>query len=132
MASKAVVTSNLSKTLIDGLPELDKDFLKSVANALANDLDSMRQEGVLAKGSLLLRTWDIPWVAQELARLRRAAGRTQKDVAKVLDLSQNAIIRRESGVVSFKLHEVVPLARFYGVTDQALITELQQALRKKK
>lgn len=131
MVSKAIAANRLANLLIGAFsPDLDEDFLKSVGEALAADLDELRRSGRRSKGALLLRTWEIPWVAQELKRLRLTAGKTQKDAARVLSLAESAIIRRETGAVKFKLHEIIPLTRFYGVTDQKLVTKLQQALRK--
>ncbi len=56
-----------------------------------------------------------------LARLRAAAGLTQDEVAKKLDVTQGAISTWERGDGKPRVTKIPTLAKLYGTTEQAII-----------
>lgn len=73
-------------------------------------------------------------VGQELKRLRRAAGRSQRDVATVLHLDQSQISKVEKGERALKVLEVAALLDYLGVTgdERTEVMELAEEARKRK
>ncbi len=56
-----------------------------------------------------------------LARMRAAAGLTQDEVAKALNVTQGAISVWERGDGKPKLPKIPMLAKLYGTTEQAIL-----------
>lgn len=57
-----------------------------------------------------------------LAGLRVAAGLTQADVARALDVSQCSVSLWESGGTKPKLSKIPFLAKLYGVSEQTILS----------
>jgi transcriptional regulator with XRE-family HTH domain len=62
----------------------------------------------------------------ELKRLRTAAGKTQRDVAKALYWSPSKVIRIESGQVGITVTDLRALADLYGLHDDGQLAELTE------
>lgn len=57
-----------------------------------------------------------------LAGLRVAAGLTQSDVARALDVSQCSVSLWESGGTKPKLSKIPTLAKLYGTSEQIILS----------
>ncbi|MEJ2577587.1 MAG: helix-turn-helix transcriptional regulator [Kineosporiaceae bacterium] len=68
----------------------------------------------------------------ELRKLRRGAGKTQREVADRLDWSPSKIIRIENGAVAVQPTDLRALLEEYGVRDRRVIEELVQMARDSK
>lgn len=68
----------------------------------------------------------------ELRRAREAVGLTQRDAAEAVEWSLSKIIRIEAGTVSVSVTDLRALLQQYGVTDETLIAELEEAARGSK
>ena len=131
MASQKDI-KELTNFLVLRLKKLPEDYLRSVAGGLLEALEKVEKRGgrLRNNGKLLVNVTvpeDLPWVVQEMKRLRLAAGKTQRDAAARLGKSLSAIMRKEAGVVKFSWTEAVALAEFYGVTDQAELDKIRAA-----
>ena len=60
-------------------------------------------------------------IAEKLVELRNARGVTQEDVAKSLSISNKTVSKWENGASTPDLSMVVKLAKYYGVTTDALL-----------
>jgi transcriptional regulator with XRE-family HTH domain len=68
----------------------------------------------------------------DLRRYRSDAGLTQKDVAQALDWSPSKVIRIEAGNVAVGITDLRALLQQYGVTDAAVVKELEVMAREAK
>ncbi|WP_215454408.1 helix-turn-helix transcriptional regulator [Streptomyces sp. ATCC 21386] len=68
----------------------------------------------------------------ELRKARESAGQTQRDAAQGLEWSLSKVIRIEAGTVSLGVTDLRALLQQYGVTDAALVAELEEAARGSK
>ncbi len=122
----------LQGDLISGFPRLDQDFLNRVAEALIADLDTLQRSGKGSKATITLRVHVHSWLAVEMRRAREAAGLTQEQAARAIDISVISIHRKESDRSRFEPEEVYSLCRdVYGVGDP-LHSELVRAAREQK
>ncbi|MCQ4213711.1 helix-turn-helix domain-containing protein [Streptomyces longispororuber] len=65
----------------------------------------------------------------ELRKAREAKGQTQTEAAQALDWSLSKIMRIEAGTVSISVTDLRALVQLYGLTDEQLKTELEEAAR---
>jgi transcriptional regulator with XRE-family HTH domain len=75
---------------------------------------------------------DAAWVAAELTKLRKAAGLTQAEAARAMDMDKALVTRRETGKKPFTFSEIPFFAELYGLKDPKRIKELQEAVRRNK
>src|SRR3954454_7776283 len=69
---------------------------------------------------------------RELRRYRSEAQMTQRDVAVAMDWSPSKLIRIESGQVAVSITDLRALLQHYGVTDAAVVENLEHAARNSK
>lgn len=63
-------------------------------------------------------------LSERLRQLRKSAGLSQEQLAETLDISRQAVSKWESGASSPEAHNIIRLARLYGIsTDSILLGE---------
>lgn len=67
-----------------------------------------------------------------LRRAREAAGLTQREAAERVEWSLSKLVRVENGAVSISVTDLRALAQIYGITDPAVVGELETAARGSK
>lgn len=73
-------------------------------------------------------------MSESLRDLRKASEKTLAEVANVLNVSEAAVCQYEKGTRQISIQQVVPLARFYGVSAEDIVTAqlISIAVRKSK
>lgn len=128
-------TRQIHQVLTSSFDELDPDFLQQLSGELVAWLEKLQASGAPSKDviQLRLRVKEIPWLAQELRRLRIEHKMRQSDVAAKMDMSTSSYMRREIGTGKFTFADVLFLLNFvYKTIDPALRAKLEQAARRKK
>jgi transcriptional regulator with XRE-family HTH domain len=67
-----------------------------------------------------------------LRRAREDAGLTQREAAERVEWSQSKLIRVETGTVSVSVSDLRALMQVYGITDSAVVEDLEAAARGSK
>lgn len=61
-------------------------------------------------------------MSESLRDLRKASKKTLAEVANVLNVTIQTVCRYEAGTRQIGIQQVLPLARFYGVSAEDIIT----------
>lgn len=113
--------------------ELDPEFLRQLSDELVAWLQKLQASGAPSKDVLHLRfrVREVPWLAQELRRLRLEKKLRQREVAAAMGISLSAYVRRENGTNKFTFTNVLFLRdSFYKVTDPVLRAKLEEAAKR--
>lgn len=62
-------------------------------------------------------------IGERLRKLRKYMGLTQEQVAEILNVGRDAILRIEKGERKIDLHELMNFSRLYNITMDELIAE---------
>jgi DNA-binding XRE family transcriptional regulator len=126
-------SAQIAHALKQALPQLSPATCQSAAKMFIEAAQKATADGCIAiKAVRVFADKPRPPLGVLLQQYRRQAGFYQSTAAKAIEWSTEKLVRIEGGRVGISITDLRALLNLYHITDQSLVTQLEDLARKSR